>query len=113
MSESGYGYEDGYGYGYEDGYGYGYEDGYGDGFGYGDGYGFGYGDGIPLGAVAGYTATVLAPWPVVRVGCQARTLGEWERKWADVARTHGVRVTAEEATALIAAARRALEGVER
>ena len=73
------GYGHGYGYGYGHGYGYGYSDGYGFGHGYGDGYGDGdYGDyGDPLPPCGGHRSYHIAPWGLLRVGCEIHSLDYW------------------------------------
>jgi hypothetical protein len=116
----GYGYGDGSGYGYGDGYGdgdgsgdgsgYGYGDGYGDGDGSDDGSGYGYGDGYGdgdlIGRVGPHQARVTAtPWgPVIRVGCQVRTLAEWRAEWRALAGAEDLNVSETEAEVLFAAA---------
>ena len=82
-----------------DGSGSGYGSGYGDGS--GNGYGDGYGDGEAIGSTDEGDVRVLAEWSAVAVGCQVHTLAHWREHWAGIAASHGVRMSAAEATALL------------
>ena len=105
------GYGDGYGYGYGDGdgsgdgsgYGSGYGDGYGYGYGYGDGYGYGYGDGTQWPVIAGYDATLLPAWRLLKIGCEIHSTDAWRKTWCQIAATHHVEATAELEAQIMAA----------
>lgn len=78
--EYGYGYGGSYGNGYGCGYGCSYDD--DSGFGDGD---TGGGSEVVVAKVGDYDVELIAPFDVVRIGCQARTIGEWRRDWRTVA----------------------------
>ena len=73
----------------------------GDGSGYGSGDGYGYGSGEAIGSTDEGDVRVLAEWSAVAVGCQVHTLAHWGEHWARIAASHGVRMSAAEATALL------------
>lgn len=124
----GYGYGDGHGNGRGGGYGGGYGDGYGgggDSYGYGKGHSgdYGYGDGYRgddarmdgfshlhdcavtvIGRVDGYTVDLIDPFGVVRIGCQAMTIEEWQRDWRELASANHVAVDVATADELFARA---------
>src|SRR5690606_25268682 len=98
-----YGYGDGAGFGcgYGDSYGFCYAS--GDGYGYGDGAGFGCGHGVLVATLDEHEVrAVITPWGrTVRVGCQVHGLDVWRERWREIAREHGVTVSAEEVARLI------------
>jgi len=79
--------------------GYGYGSGCGFGYGFGDGCGCGDGFGSPMGTVAGVNIYMLAPWQLVRAGCEVHSVEHWREHWREIAAQNGVDVPAEEAEA--------------
>lgn len=106
MSGDGSGAGSGYGDGYGSGYGDGSGSGSGDGYGYG--YRYGYGGGVSLGEIESYEVLVLAPFQLVKIGCEMHSTSEWSKQWREIARNNNVEVSHQKATALLRAARRAV-----
>ncbi len=124
---SGYSYGPGFGFGFGgdgdgfgsgDGFGFGYSyDGSGDGCGYGSGFGCGFDDGDGCGIDEGYGVLIdkidvygirlLAPWPILRIGCETHTLDVWATDHDRISVRHGVACHDAFAREILAKARRA------
>ena len=68
----------------------------------GSGYGSGYGDGwTTVATFAEMSVKAHESFAVVAVGCQVRTIAEWERDWEMIASDNEVTVSESEAKRLI------------
>ena len=104
---SGYGYGYGSGSGYGDGSGSGYGYGYGDGSGSGDGYGYGYGYGDVI-EIDNYQITLIKPFAVITIGCQCRTLDDWQANRRTIAEENQINITDQLAQEIIDAVHAAM-----
>lgn len=119
---------DGFGFGDEFGGGSGDGSGSGDGFGDGDGSGPGFGDdegfgdgsgsafedgdgsSVVIGQVSDYSVLSRAPWPYLQVGCEVHPIPYWQEHWRELAQPHGVEISSEDVTRLLARALDRLAG---